>query len=885
MRTQLQSRGANLEISDSPERLSQRRQQPARSLALARQEATGALLNPAAVLKLQRWSGNRAVSRMLARRQATHGRGDEIADDAVAGSERRRSLSRARAPEIQRRPAPAIQRQPDPWARDASAGRRTAGGGSYEVVHDKIRAVEPAGLAEALDLPPGTIPPGAADNPEFVLSLASSSPGGSAFTLEEMLDLPESVAGGLPDGKVVELSQAELNGLPPEPASDSGATGATEATAAVRGADRAAVAHLARYGYASAGPNAIGIVAFPQSRLVRGVTGHGFKGPGPWIPESRILLGHTAVYVRIDGKIQLIRSYAPKSLTEAALHFRDVRSGGGGVPAAILDHTGAKAPAGGRMFDITSGQSIEYPVPKEMAARFAQSLPEGGPLPGDLYTAQPEVAAQLGKTRLCNGRNCVHWAIAEVERSLGSPVGPGGQSIKDYKGVDTGRQGRLQGWLGKGGGDAVKLPGGQTSTPTRGAMSGDVKVLRWGGRVFLVVGVGLSAYRIANAPEDQMGQVIAEEIGGHAGGLAGGAAGVAGCMALGVATGGVGLLLCGIGGGYLGSKIGSTVLAPIGTAIDTLLHLPELLGGAIEVTSELASVLAGLAGGPFRGMGQAIISSREQLDATNWDLRYMPPQLQHDLIALGSAMWAKLGSLEINDYVQEAVKTLGDLGISRDVASRIAASMVAIAKERGQANAVLTGDGILAMKPLDFVRYMRAWRLTYVQDPDYRSGEGGRFENEGALKFHLFPLLQQRATVNPNNWDLVAMPAVNLEDGSDIDLGTEVGKVGSTVWARLAKLDETELPPMLAKILPAFGVPESTFVALAEGIGPLMAGTTGIPLPGELGADTDLFREQTPESFVHFLLTYKKTGFKLKHDPAQVAERGIKWVRAGFQPW
>jgi len=787
---------------------------------------------------------------------------------------------------IQRRPAPALQRQPDPWARSTPArgGAAAPGGGSYTVVQEQIRAVEPAGLHEALGLPPNTIPPGAADNPEFLLSLAARSPGSSASTLEEMLGLPESVAANLPDGKVVEMSQAELAGLPPEPAGGAGDTGMAEETAGVRGADRAAVAHLVRHGYASAGPNAIGIVAFPQSRLWRGVTGGGL-GQGPWLPESKILLGHTAVYVRVDGQIQLIRSYAPKSLADSVLHYGDVRSGTGGVPAAILDHTGAKAPPGGRMFDITSGQSIEYPVPKEMATRFAQSLPEGGPLPDQLYTAQPEVAAQLGKTRLCNGRNCVHWAVAEVERSLASPVGPGGQSVNDYKGVDTARQGRLQGFVGKGGQDAVTLPNGQTSTPTRGAMSGEVKVLRWGGRVFLVVGIGLSAYRIAHAPDDQIGQVVAEEIGGHAGGLAGGAGGVAGCMALGVATGGVGLLLCGIGGGYVGAKIGSTVLGPIGTAIDTLLQMPTLLGNALQVTTELASVLGTLAGAPFHGMAQGIVSGREQLDASNWDLRYMPPQLQQDLMALGNTMWAKLGQLDVNGYIQEAGKPLAALGISPDVASRIAVSMVAIAKERGQANAALTGADILAMKPLDFVRYMREWRLTYVQDPAYRSGEGGRFDNEGALKFHLFPLMQQRATVNPGNWDLSAMPAINLEDGSDIDLGMEVGRVGATIWARIAHLDENELPPMLSKTLPALGVPGATFAALARGIGPLMAGTTGIPLPGELDADPELFREQTPESFVQFLLSYKKTGFQFKHEPAKVAETGLKWVRAGFQPW
>jgi hypothetical protein len=73
--------------------------------------------------------------------------------------------------------------------------------------------------------------------------------------------------------------------------------------------------------------------------------------------------------------------------------------------------------------------------------------------------------------------------------------------------------------------------------------------IRWGGRVLVVAGVGLSAYRVAAAPEGERHIVAGEEIGGQIGGAIGTAAAVAGCIALGVATGGIGLFLCGLGGG------------------------------------------------------------------------------------------------------------------------------------------------------------------------------------------------------------------------------------------------------------------------------------------------------------------------------------------------
>lgn len=375
---------------------------------------------------------------------------------------------------------PVIQRQPtthDPWAEAPVAGTVTAPSGapgagpSVRVVQDNIRAPGSGELEGLLGLPPESIPPGALSNPDFLLSLAANTPGASAARLEEVVGAPDAVAAAIPEGKVVEVDENDLMGLPKQEHESHAPV--HEIHGAVRGADHAVSHHLAHHGYNSAGPNAIGIVAFPQSRLVRFGTGPTVKNlmtPGPLLPESKIVLGHTAVYVRIDNKIHLIRSYAPVSLADAAINFGRVRSGTGGVPAQIVDHLGNPHPPGGRMFDITSGRSIEYAVPKDLAIRFADSLPEGGSLPGELYTAQPETAAKIGSnTRLCMGRNCVHWAVGEVEKTLGAPVGPKGQSVVNIGGIDRARQGKMQDLLTpdpKRPLDSVRFPAVRRSRPS-----------------------------------------------------------------------------------------------------------------------------------------------------------------------------------------------------------------------------------------------------------------------------------------------------------------------------------------------------------------------------------------------------------------------------------
>lgn len=82
--------------------------------------------------------------------------------------------------------------------------------------------------------------------------------------------------------------------------------------------------------------------------------------------------------------------------------------------------------------------------------------------------------------------------------------------------------------------------------------------LRHGGTVLIVVGVAISAARIWNASDDELSRVIGEELGGFVGGSLGAGAGVGICIVFGIASGGWGLLACGVIGGVAGG-IGGTM--------------------------------------------------------------------------------------------------------------------------------------------------------------------------------------------------------------------------------------------------------------------------------------------------------------------------------------
>ena len=83
------------------------------------------------------------------------------------------------------------------------------------------------------------------------------------------------------------------------------------------------------------------------------------------------------------------------------------------------------------------------------------------------------------------------------------------------------------------------------------------RFLRHGGRVVVVLSLSTTAYVLLTAPPDQLEKLLYEEAGGLAGGSLGAGAGVGACLLFGIATGGWGLLACGIVGGAVGGAGGA----------------------------------------------------------------------------------------------------------------------------------------------------------------------------------------------------------------------------------------------------------------------------------------------------------------------------------------
>jgi hypothetical protein len=259
-----------------------------------------------------------------------------------------------------------------------------------------------------------------------------------------------------------------------------------------------------------------------------------------------------------------------------------VKSGSLGVPGAYYGQ-GYTPGRGIPMFTHTGAHSIEYPVSRAAALAAAEGLPEIGPSPLR-YTGVPSAA------NLCQGMNCVRWAVPAAEGALGGrfgPVSPAGlpTSVTDIgpggaPGLSPNQasQGRMYGWMRQAQGEPIlgwdnrtgarvvatvgrdgrvavsALPAEATGAPTVGRMSTGMKYLRWGGRVFFVVGIGAGIAEIWTAPEGQGTRVAAEVAGGFGGGMLGSAAG-------GAAAGAAAGLVCGPG-----APVCSTVLA-VGGAI------------------------------------------------------------------------------------------------------------------------------------------------------------------------------------------------------------------------------------------------------------------------------------------------------------------------------
>lgn len=84
--------------------------------------------------------------------------------------------------------------------------------------------------------------------------------------------------------------------------------------------------------------------------------------------------------------------------------------------------------------------------------------------------------------------------------------------------------------------------------------------LRRAGKASWITAGGISVYIILDAPPEKRKSVAAQEVGGLAGGAIGLIGAEAGCVFFGLASGGIGLMICGLLGGLIGMEVGRQVV-------------------------------------------------------------------------------------------------------------------------------------------------------------------------------------------------------------------------------------------------------------------------------------------------------------------------------------
>jgi hypothetical protein len=377
------------------------------------------------------------------------------------------------------------------------------------------------------------------------------------FELLPTEGLPDDLAAAIPEGRIVVFRPPATDTPGASPGASPGAAdpalrGAQVLGGAYAGARLPINAALLDQGFAAAGDTAVGMVAIPRQLL--NPLSPNFRMIDPAAPLD--VWGHTAMYVRRGGRITVVRGFNPQMNTVSS--FLDVARGGDDIVAGARGVT-ADISADAYLFRATASRSIEWPVSAATAEQLVSGLPGTGPVaPGSgqpgLYTADPAAFAaahpELGPVG-CTGSNCGLWAAQQIEPSIGGPIGrPGQPPIMDLgPGGSTvpgaARQGRLIGMLDDVAAGADALPAGAVI----GRMPTYLRYLKWGGRVFLVVGIASIPLEIALARPEDRARTAVGATAGFAGGLAFGAAAGLVC--------GPGALVCsvvlGLGFGIVGA--------------------------------------------------------------------------------------------------------------------------------------------------------------------------------------------------------------------------------------------------------------------------------------------------------------------------------------------
>jgi uncharacterized protein DUF4157 len=776
-------------------------------------------------------------------------------------------------------------------------------------------------LAKA-NIPPETIPPGVMESEDFKMSLLAALNPLSGSVLLPLDSLPPGLE-DIPENHMVEVTGEDALSIYLNTQDAQTDTSAGYPGGAGLGATSGISKALTISGFAAAGPNAIGIVAFPMSNLARVTVGGASWNPAsPTLPGSQIVLGHTALYARVDGKIVVIRSYAPTSLAEAGMNIKGVSAGTRGVPSSILDHMKGDDP-GGNMWDVNQAKSIEYPVSKEIVEDFIKDLPEAGPVKGGLYTARPEVGAAR-----CNGQNCVLWATEYLEKKLGVPIGKGGVPQSNVGGIDTARQGDVMKLVSEKNPGKIKLPNGEEIQPRTGEIPGSLKVLKWGGRIFTAIDVGRGIWRIANADGLERVRVIGEEAGRFGGGYVGGEAGVGGCIAFGLATEGIGLIACGIVGGVLGSIggewLGGSIFGIPEQIEQGLENLKELIGEGSDAFHAVGNMIEGT----FQFIFEQNIQAYQKLNYRNWDTRFMDETLKADVNILGQTMWRLLNDqkdvppdadqqTKFFSVLHKAGLKMADLGIPADQLNKFLQDVFALDPN---ADRSYTVNEMQQMTSIEFVKWLEEGKLQYKQDPAYLANPDTFYnretpqKNKERLDLYYRSPIESRAKLNINNWasfDFADILFTNYEkwlsqqpndenapgdeekentyDGYRYVADTTESKIralGSLVWKALGGLNYADFNASVNNPLSAYNPDADTLQLLCNGMGTILKAfgeNKGLDRFAVMDLTPEFIASQTPLYLIDTLAQYDLLHFR--KSPKEIADLALVWMNVGFAPW
>jgi hypothetical protein len=125
---------------------------------------------------------------------------------------------------------------------------------------------------------------------------------------------------------------------------------------------------------------------------------------------------------------------------------------------------------------------------------------------------------------------------------------------------------------------------GISQTAIKGA-----RCLKNAGRVIVVFSLATTAYVLLTASKEELERLMHQEVGSFIGGGVGTSAAVGACLVFGIATGGWGLLACGIlgglGGGLAGAEIGERIYYSKNRVVEDQLIRTGVLN-SIELSSQ-----------------------------------------------------------------------------------------------------------------------------------------------------------------------------------------------------------------------------------------------------------------------------------------------------------